>query len=151
MRTMSLAALAIALAVLATLPARAEGPVVREVEAGFNDVIFDLEIAITEAGLVIDSVNNVGEMLERTKADVGSDRTLFTHAQVFGFCSAAVSRQVMEADPMNLQHCPYRIFVMERPEAPGIVVVGHPAYPGETMGPVNDLLEGIIASALSGY
>lgn len=143
--------LATAFALLATLPAQAEPPVTREVAASFDDVVFDLEIAIAEAGLVIDSVNNLGEMLERTKADVGGTRTLFSEAQVFNFCSAVVSRQVMEADAMNLQHCPYRIFVMERPEAPGAITVGHQRYPEGAMDAVNALLDGIVDAALEGY
>lgn len=145
------ALLATTLALTAALPARAEPPVTRDVVASFDDVIFDLEIAIAEAGLVIDSVNHVGEMLERTKADVGGTQTIYTQAQVFNFCSASVSRQVMEADPMNLQHCPYRIFVMERPETAGTITVGHPRYPDGPMEAVNALIDGIIAAALEDY
>lgn len=145
------ALLATALALASAPPASAEPPVTRDVAASFDDVIFDLEIAITDAGLVIDSVNHVGEMLERTKADVGGDETLFSHAQVFNFCSAAVSRQVMKADPLNLQFCPYRIFAMERPGALGTITVGHPRYPEGAMEAVNALLDGIIDSALAGY
>jgi uncharacterized protein (DUF302 family) len=147
------ATLALALAATA-LPADAQtddAPVTRAVQAEYDDVIFELENAITDAGLLIDSVNHVGEMLERTKTDVGGTQTIFTHAQVFGFCSAAVSRQVMEADPLNLQHCPYRIFVMERPEAPGTITVGHPSYPSGSMDAVNALLDGILDAALAGY
>lgn len=135
---------------LTALPALAEPPVTREVQSSFDDVAWDIENAITGAGLVIDSVNHVGEMLERTRADIGGE-TLFTHAQVYGFCSASVSRQVMEADPLNLQFCPYRIFVMERPEAPGVITVGHPTYPLGAMAAVTDLLDGIIDEALGMY
>ena len=144
-----IAAAALALAV--ATPALAEGPVTTTVSGAFDDVQFDIETAITDAGLVIDAVNKVGEMLERTREDVGGTEVLFTQAQVFNFCSAVVSRQVMEADPMNLQHCPYAIFVAERPDAPGEIMVGRRAYPAGAMDAVAGLLDGIIADALAGY
>ncbi len=144
-----IAAAALALAV--ATPALAEGPVTTTVSGAFDDVQFDIETAITDAGLVIDAVNKVGEMLERTREDVGGTEVLFTQAQVFNFCSAVVSREVMEADPMNLQHCPYAIFVAERPDAPGEIMVGRRAYPAGAMDAVAGLLDGIIADALAGY
>lgn len=149
MKRFALAAAALAFA----LPVMAEshGPVARTVTASFDDVIFDVETSITNAGLVIDAVNHVGDMLERTKADVGSTETLFTHAQVFNFCSAEVSRAVMEADPMNLQYCPYTIFVMEQPGSEGEVTVGRRTYPSGPMDQVGEMLDAIIDDALAGY
>lgn len=136
-------------ALLFASTARAETPpVTYQVEDSFENVTFAIESAIVGAGLVIDHVSHTGEMLERTRADVGSDRVLFLGADVFSFCSATVSRQVMEADPLNVQHCPYGIFVFETPEAPGKITVGHRQYEG-SMAPVNDLLSGIVKEALS--
>ena len=63
----------------------------------FDDVAFAVESAILSKGLVIDHIAHTGEMLERTRTDVGSDKVLFLAADVFEFCSASVSRQVMEA------------------------------------------------------
>ncbi|TBN38362.1 DUF302 domain-containing protein [Paracoccus subflavus] len=117
---------------------------VRTVEGSFDDVAFAVEQAITNEGLVIDLTSHVGEMLSRTKEDVGGAKDLFTQADIFSFCSATVSRQVMEADPANIQYCPYTIFVYERADEPGTVVVGHRYYPGETMKPVNDMLTGLV-------
>ncbi len=143
--------IAAALALAVSAPAFADGPVMTTVSGAFDDVQFDVETAITDAGLVIDAVNKVGEMLERTREDVGGTEVLFTHAQVFNFCSAVVSRQVMEADPMNIVHCPYSIFVVERPDAPGEIIVGRRAYPAGTMDPAIQMLDDIIADALEGY
>lgn len=113
----------------------------------FEDVAFAVESAIVAKGLVIDHVSHTGEMLERTRADVGSDKVLFLGADVFEFCSATVSRQVMEADPLNFHFCPYAIRIFEQPETAGNVTVSHQTYTG-TMEPVNDLLESIVADAL---
>jgi len=72
----------------------------------FEDATFSVESAILDAGLVIDYVSHTGEMLERTGQDLGSDVRIFDAADIFLFCSAIVSRRVIEADPMNVAHCP---------------------------------------------
>lgn len=113
----------------------------------FGDVAFAVESAILSKGLVIDTVSHTGDMLERTRADVGSDKVLFLGADVYEFCSATVSREVMEADPDNFNFCPYAIRISERPETKGTVTVSHQTYTG-TMEPVNALLESIVADAL---
>ncbi|WP_212523067.1 DUF302 domain-containing protein [Actibacterium sp. MT2.3-13A] len=113
----------------------------------FDDVVFSLETAIQGKGLVIDSVSHTGDMLERTKADVGSDKTIFIKADIFSFCSAALSRKVMEADYMNVQFCPYDIFVFVRPEAPDETVVGYQSFPDGPMKEVEALLDEIAREA----
>ena len=129
-------------------PAAAEPAITQTVEDSFDNVAFALESAIVGRGLVIDHLSHVGEMLERTKEDVGSTVTVFTQADVFSFCSAAVSRQVMEADPANIQYCPYGIFLYETPDAPGSVTVGYRDYPEGEMQAVEDMLADIVAEAL---
>jgi uncharacterized protein (DUF302 family) len=117
-------------------------------DESFDDVIFGLENAILDQGLVIDGTNHVGEMLARTGPDVGSDKTVFLNADVYSFCSAALSRKVMEADPMNLMFCPYDIFVMVRPETPNETTIGYRAMPEGPMKEVEALLETISKSAI---
>ena len=113
---------------------------VRIVEGTFDDISFAVEQAITNEGLVIDLTSHVGDMLARTKEDVGGAKDLFTQADIFSFCSATVSREVIESDLTNIQHCPYTIFVYETAEKPGEILVGHRYYPGTTMAPVNEML-----------
>lgn len=139
-------ALALAATLATTLPAQAE-MITTTVEGSFDDVAFAVESAIVGRGLVIDYVSHVGEMLERTKADVGGTMTVFTQADIFLFCSASLSRKVMEADPLNIQHCPYGIAVMETPDAPGKVTIGHRRYPDGAMQDVQALLADIVAEA----
>ncbi|MEL7116244.1 MAG: DUF302 domain-containing protein [Pseudomonadota bacterium] len=136
------------LAVCLALPglALADGGVATPYDGSFEDASFAVESAIIEQGLVIDYVSHVGEMLARTGADVGSDKMLFKEADIFVFCSAVVSRQVMEADPANIAHCPYGIYVAET--AAGITI-GRRDYPDGPMEAVEDLLDKIIASALA--
>ena len=113
-------------------------------DGSFEDASFAIENAIIDRGLVIDYTSHVGEMLNRTAADMGSDVVIFDNAQIFLFCSAAVSRRVMEADPMNIMHCPYGIFVADRD---GEVMIGHRDYPDGPMQEVEALLDAIILEA----
>ncbi|MCB1342820.1 MAG: DUF302 domain-containing protein [Pseudooceanicola sp.] len=120
--------------------------VIYRTDATYDDVVFELENAITDAGLVVDWVSHVGEMLERTRQDVGSDKVIYERADVYNFCSAVVSRNVMEADPMNIAFCPYGIFVAQLP-GDGQTVVGYREMPGEAMKEAVDLLDGLARKA----
>jgi uncharacterized protein (DUF302 family) len=111
----------------------------------FEDAAFSVESAIIGKGLVIDYVSHVGEMLSRTGGDVGSDVDLFDAADIFVFCSAVLSRKMMEADPMNIAHCPYGIFVADQG---GEVLVGYRHYPEGPMQDVQALLDEIVNEAL---
>jgi uncharacterized protein (DUF302 family) len=134
---------ALGLAAFAT-SATAETPITVPFDGSFEDATFAVESAIVGKGLVIDYVSHVGDMLNRTGEDVGSDAMLFTAADIFIFCSAVISREVMEADPMNIAHCPYGIFVAERD---GAVMIGYRDYPDGAMQKVEDLLSEIVAEA----
>lgn len=126
--------------------ATADGATFVPFEGDFEDATFAVESAILDRGLNIEYVSHVGEMLARTGADVGSDKEIFVAADIFVFCSAVVSREVMEADPMNIAYCPYNIFVAET--AAG-VVVGHREYPDGVMQKVAAMLDEIIAEAMT--
>jgi len=113
-------------------------------DGSFEDATFAVENAIIGRGLVIDYRSHVGEMLNRTGADVGSDVKIFDNADVFLFCSAVLSRKMMEADPMNIVHCPYGVFVTDRA---GQVSVGYRNLPDGPMQEVQTLLDEIAREA----
>ncbi|WP_299358253.1 hypothetical protein [uncultured Paracoccus sp.] len=117
------------------------------VDGAFDDVAFSVEQAITNAGLVIDSTSHVGEMLSRTKGDIGGAQDLYTQADVFSFCSAIESRKAMEADITNIEFCPYTVFVYETVAEPGKITIGHNIYPGESMAGVNSMLTALVDTA----
>lgn len=119
--------------------------VVYPFDGSFDDATFGVETAIVGKGLVIDYVSHTGEMLNRTAGDVGSDVELFKEADIFVFCSAVLSRKVMEADPMNIAHCPYGIFVANRG---GEVMIGYRTYPEGPMKEVQALLDEIVREAV---
>jgi uncharacterized protein (DUF302 family) len=128
-----------------TVAAVAEDAFTYDFDGNFDDATFAVESAIVGQGLVVDYVSHVGDMLNRTGADVGSDVMIFKNADIFLFCSAVVSRQVMEKDPMNITHCPYGIFVMETEDG---VIVGHKDYPDGSMQAVENLMQQIVAEAI---
>ena len=149
----ALAALALASTPLA---AGAQGHIVTySVEAAFDDVRLDLETAIINRGLVIDYEAFVGAMLARTAADVGAKREVYTRADSFQFCSALLSRRMMEADPANLGFCPHIVFAYEEPGAEGRVQVGYRRLPDTdvpeasraALAEINALMDAIVREA----
>lgn len=156
-RTVGTAALAAAVgaAVCWGGPARADENVVTYAVSGaFDDIRLDLETAILNRGLVIDYEAFVGEMLRRTGADIGAASEIFTRAESFQFCSAVLSRRMMEADPVNIGLCPHIVFAYELPAEPGKVYVGYRRLPGSgseasraAQAEINGLLDGIAREA----
>ncbi|MGS4944687.1 DUF302 domain-containing protein [Meridianimarinicoccus sp. RP-17] len=126
------------------VPAAADDVMTTPYDGSFDDATLAVETAIVGRGLVIDYVSHVGEMLARTKADVGGEKDLFVEADVFLFCSAVTSRAVMEADLLNIAHCPYGIFVADMA---GEIVIGYRTYPDGPMQQVQTLLADIVAEA----
>lgn len=122
-------------------------PVTYVTDMSFEDVSFAVENAIVGAGLVVEGTHLVGQMLARTKEDVGGTKDIFVDSITYNFCSAKVSRQVMEIDPANLQYCPYGIFVYQTVDKPDEVVVGHRAYGGD-VAVIGELMESIVKDAL---
>lgn len=117
-------------------------------DAPFADVITDLEGAIINRGYVVDYTGQIGEMLKRTADDVGATKVLYRNAEFKEFCSAVMSRAVMEADIGNIAYCPYIIFAYEAEATPGQVVVGFRRLPaGGGRDQVNTVLESITREA----
>lgn len=140
--------IAAAAVLLGAGPLAAQAPVLYETEGEFDIIAGAVEDAIINAGLVIDNTSHVGAMLARTKEDVGGAKDIYTAADIFSFCSALVSRTVMERDHLNIQSCPYGIFVYELADQPGKIVVGHRDYAAEGIPEVQELMQGIVEAAL---
>jgi hypothetical protein len=124
--------------------------------AKLDEVREDLKLAIEGKGLVIDYESFVNRMLERTGKDVGSTRKLYGDARAFVFCSAALSRKTMEADPANVAFCPYTMVVYATAREPGMVHVAYKrpwrpegsAASRAALKEVEALLDGIAREAL---
>jgi len=134
---------AAALGLLAT-PALAQNATVYPFDGSFDDATFALENEIIGAGLVIDYVASPGAMLARTGPDLGSDVVIFDAADVYLFCSAVLSRKVMEINPDNVTFCPYSIYVADRE---GTVTIGYRNFPPGEMQMVQELLDSLARAA----
>ena len=124
------------------------------IEADYAEVVQDVEDGIVNAGLNIDYRGNIGDMLDRTGKDVGSTKKVYKGAQFVQFCSATLSRKMMEADPLNMGVCPYIIFIYETAEKPGTITVGYKRPLGaagdasqKALGKIEALLDGIVKEA----
>jgi uncharacterized protein (DUF302 family) len=82
----------------------------------FQEVRDSVQMAIEGKGLKINHTNLIAEMLERTGKDIGASRQVYANGEQFEFCSATVSRKMMEADPHAMAMCPYIISVYTLPD-----------------------------------
>ena len=125
-----------------------------EIKASYEDVTLDLENALLNAGLLVNNIAHVANMLNRTAADVGATKQVYKHGKVFEFCSAKLSRATMEADPLNMGYCPYTIFVYQTVARPEMVTVGYRRLAGasskaskQALEAVNALLDKLVREA----
>lgn len=121
----------------------------------YADIREAVEQAITGRGLVINNVSHIGNMLARTGKDVGGGKQVYVEAEALEFCSATISRRMMEADPDNIVFCPYIIAIYVVPNKPDEVRVAFrkTQFVGskesqESLKAVNELLTDIIQEAL---
>ena len=84
-------------------------------QGSYQDVRDNLQMAIEGKGLKITNTNHIAEMLDRTGKDIGETRQVYENAEQFEFCSATVSRHMMEADPHAIVMCPYSVVVYTVP------------------------------------
>lgn len=120
----------------------------------FQDVRDSLQFAIEGKGLKINHTNKIAEMLARTGPEIGATKQVYVDGEQFEFCSATISRKMMEADPNAMVMCPYIVSVYTVPNDTSVYI----AYrkPGPTKNPalkkaladVEKLLNDIIKQAM---
>ncbi len=122
---------------------------------GSYDAVRDLvQASIEGQGLKINHVNQIAGMLDRTGKDIGATKQVYENAEQFEFCSAKVSREMMEADPHAVVMCPYIISVYKIPGDKTVYVAYRKPGPAKSpalkkaLGDVEKLLTGIIKDAL---
>lgn len=94
----------------------AEGyAVLFKTQGAFEEVRDALQMSIEGQGLKITNTNRIGAMLDRTGKDIGETRQVYENAEQFEFCSATISRHMMEADPHAIVMCPYSVVVYTLP------------------------------------
>lgn len=101
----------------------AEGfTVLFKTQGDFQFVRDSVQTAIEGKGLVINHTNKIAEMLERTGKDLGATKQVYVNGEQFEFCSATVSRQMMEADPHAMVMCPYIVSVYTIPNDKNVYI-----------------------------
>jgi uncharacterized protein (DUF302 family) len=121
----------------------------------FNEVKEFLLQSIAGRGIKISGTSYISKMLDRTGEAVGSDKQIFKNAEAIGFCSAILSRQMMERNPHHIVFCPYTIVIYELAQQPGTVFIAYrrPFYSNakandQTLNAIDDLLSGIIGEVV---
>ena len=124
------------------------------VQGSYEDVVQEAEDAIVNAGLNIDYRGKISEMLDRTGKDIGATMKVYKSAEFMQFCSARLTRNMMEADPANMGVCPYIIFIYETTKTPGTITIGYRRPLGAkgeasmaALGKIEALLDGIVKEA----
>jgi uncharacterized protein (DUF302 family) len=123
-------------------------------QGDYADVVQDVEDGIVNAGLNIDYRGKISAMLDRTGKDIGATKKVYKGAEFMQFCSARLSREMMEADASNMGVCPYIVFVYETVAKPGTITVGYKRPLGaagdasqKALGKIEALLDGIVKEA----
>ncbi len=127
----------------------------RTAKGAYEDVRDRVLQAIEARGLVLNYTARIGDMLERTGKDIGAAKAVYAKAELFEFCSARLSRDMMEADPHSIVHCPYAIAVYTLTKESGRVHVSYRRAPSsgsretvKALRAVEKLLADIVGEAL---
>ena len=120
----------------------------------FQNVRDSVAMAIEGKGLLITHSNHIAEMLARTGKDLGASKQVYDFGEQMEFCSATVSRAMMEADPHAIVLCTYSVSVYKLPNDEHIYVAfrkpptsKNPALK-KALADVNKLLTEIVKDAL---
>jgi uncharacterized protein (DUF302 family) len=119
----------------------------QKLKLSFEDAKDAITLAIESKGLVINYTAHIANMLDRTGADLGTSRRVYEKAEVIEFCSAKLSRQMMEADPHNIVLCPFAISIYSLPGEPNTTWVSYRKPQGNAAKLVGPLLQEIAAEA----
>ncbi len=89
--------------------------VIFKAKGSYEEVRDFIRMGIESEGLVINNIGHIADMLERTGKDLGATKKVYEYGEQFEFCSATLSRTMMEADPHAIVLCPFIISVYQMP------------------------------------
>ncbi|MDP3540131.1 MAG: DUF302 domain-containing protein [Azonexus sp.] len=119
----------------------------QKVSGNFEDARDAITMAIENRGLVVNYTSHIADMLNRTGADIGASRKIFEQAEIIEFCSAGLSRKMMEADPHNIVLCPFAISIYTLPGEKNTTWISYRKPMGAAAKLVGPLLKDIAAEA----
>lgn len=118
------------------------------VQGSFADTRDAVVTAIENRGLVINASSHISDMLDRTGSDLGKSRRIYEKAEILEFCSAALSRQMMETNPHDIVNCPFTIAIYTLAGQPATTWVGYRRQAGQSAAAIEKMLADIVAEAL---
>jgi uncharacterized protein (DUF302 family) len=119
----------------------------QKLKLGFDDARDAIVMAIENRGLVINFTSHIADMLARTGADIGATRQVFAQAEIVEFCSAGLSRKMLELDPHNIVLCPFAISIYTLPGDTAGTWVSYRLPSGPAAQLIEPLLRDITAEA----
>ncbi len=134
-----------------------EPVVIKSVRGNFDDVWESLKMALNERGLVVSSVSHVWDMLERTGRVLNRTKRIYGQAKVMEFCSAVISRNMLERNPHFISFCPYQIMVYTLPDNENRVYLSYRRLiwkdekDRDVLDAVERLLEGLVDDVVQEY
>jgi uncharacterized protein (DUF302 family) len=128
-----------------TLIAQTEVIQRQALDKSFEDVIFDLEFAITQRNFRITARNFIGRSIRERGVKE------FPRAQVIHFCNLTLAREALEIDPLFLIHMPCRVAVYDHGDRVTISTSTVPEKPHSRMSEfsmrINRMLRAILRFA----
>lgn len=126
-----------------------------QTQGEFADIKEFLLQSIAGRGIKISGTSYISKMLNRTREAVGGEKQIFKNAEAIGFCSATLSRQMMESNPHHIVFCPYTIVIYELDQQPGTIFIAYrrPFYRDtslndKTLNEIDNLMSSIIAETV---
>ncbi len=118
----------------------------------FEEVIDNIKMAITDRGMLVSGTLHVGDMLNRTRKDLGFEKQVYLRAESVEFCSARMSHLMVAADPGNLVICPFTVAAYVLADNPDQVYIAYREHvlageSDETARAVREMLDGIAREA----
>ncbi len=135
-------------------PPDLEPVVIRTVTGEYEQIWEDLQTALSDRGLVVSSVSHIGDMLVRTGQSFEGAKKIFSQARGLVFCSAVLSRTMMETNPHFIAFCPYQITVYSLPGQEGTVYLSYRRLiwnndqDREPLEKIEQLLDGLVGEVI---
>lgn len=95
-------------------------------KADYGAVRESLVEAIESEGLVPGPVSQFGDMLHRTDQSLRHGADLYAQAEIFSFCSIAVSSRLVRENPDFIADCPLTIALYRLKDSPRVSLVYRP-------------------------
>ena len=99
--------------------------VITKAGTSFDTVKDNVQLAITDGGMIVSGTLHISDMLNRTGKDIGFDKNIFKKSEALEFCSALISHKMAAVHPSNVSMCPFTVAIYELNDEPGVVYLSY--------------------------